>query len=580
MIRAAIYARFSSDLQRETSIEDQERICKERITQEGWHFTVPYTDFAISGASLERAGLRLLMSHAAAHEFDVLVVEGLDRISRDTEHMAGIYKRLSFYGVRIYSLTDGGFVSDIHIAFGGAKNALFLKDLAFKVKRGMRGRVENGKAIGRRTFGYDIVRRFDSRGEPVRGERSINEQEAMIVRRIFTHYAKGVSAHKIAMELNNEGIPSPEGKRWASSTLNGSRGNGKGILNNSTYVGELVWNRHSYHKNPDTEKKMRRLNDEKDWVTSQAPELRIVEQAIWDKVKARQAALAKKKKPHLKRRPKHLLSYLLKCGRCGGGYSTVSKTHYGCTNAKHTQGCTNKKTIGRAKLEKAVLDGIMQHILIPDMLDAFTKEYNHQMAHIQQSRTANISTYEQQMEKLDKEKARLVDAIKAGIPASELKDEFNKNAQARAECESLIKQFSQSTTKSVRPDMAQRFKQAIAKTKQDANNHVMGDEGIDTIRQLISKVVMTPNAERGKLDVHLHGDLAGLISPDEGGGLITSLKSIADQGLPDQQVMNTVGYLSKTIIDTDGYSIPPTNKIYNIPSSQLNCISASITTMV
>lgn len=542
MIRAAIYSRYSSDLQRETSIEDQNRVCKQRIEQEGWHLTVPYSDYAISGASMERPGLRLLMEHAARDEFDVVVVEGLDRLSRDTEHMPGIYKRLTFNGVRIFSLTDGGFVSDLHIAFGGAKNAMFLKDLAFKVKRGMSGRVESGKSICRRTFGYDIVRRFDSRGEPVRGERSINESEAAIIRRIFEAYAKGQSAHKIATTLNRENIPSPEGRKWNSTTINGDRKRGKGILNNETYMGRLVWNRHSYHKDPDTERKQKRINAQEDWVISEAPELRIIEQKIWDKVKEKQKSLAKKPRACQKRRPKHLLSYLLKCGKCGGGYSSVSKTHYGCSTAKHSQTCDNRKTIGRAKLEQAVINAIMKHILTPDMLEIFTTEYNQYLQHLQHSQKDNLKTYEKQLQKLDKEKAHLVDAIKAGIPASELKEEFNENAKQRAHCSELMAQGKLPKPKSVSPDMAERFRDACDKIKDDTQRQNVEDECIDLVRRLIEKVVMTPTPDKGKLNVQLHGDLAGLVGADKQASTgHNPPKSFADAGLQHQQVTNTVG---------------------------------------
>jgi DNA invertase Pin-like site-specific DNA recombinase len=70
-------------------------------------------------------------------------------------------------------------------------NALFLKDLAAKTHRGLRGRVEKGKAGGGLCYGYDVVKRIDSEGEPVRGERKINEGEAAIVRRIFREFAVG-----------------------------------------------------------------------------------------------------------------------------------------------------------------------------------------------------------------------------------------------------------------------------------------------------------------------------------------------------------------------------------------------------
>ena len=211
------------------------------------------------------------MDDATSGAFDVVVTEGFDRMSRDTEHMPGIYERLTYHGVQIYSLTDGGFASELHIVFGGAKNAMFLKDLAFKVKRGIAGKVASGKSISKKVYGYDVVRRFDSNGAPVRGERSINEEEAATVRRLFTLCSQGQSARKVAKTFNQEGIPSPSAKQWMATSINGNRYKGCGMLNNELYIGRAIWNRFSYHKDPDTEKRTRRMNDEKDWVISEIP---------------------------------------------------------------------------------------------------------------------------------------------------------------------------------------------------------------------------------------------------------------------------------------------------------------------
>src|SRR5437762_3436422 len=100
-MRAAIYARFSSDLQSAASIVDQVRLCRERIADEGWTFTDAYTDAAMSGASRLRPGYQKLLEDARRGEFDVVVAEALDRLSRDQEDVAGLFKQLSFAGVKL-----------------------------------------------------------------------------------------------------------------------------------------------------------------------------------------------------------------------------------------------------------------------------------------------------------------------------------------------------------------------------------------------------------------------------------------------------------------------------------------------
>jgi site-specific DNA recombinase len=91
-LRAVIYARYSSDLQREASIEDQLRVCRERASREGWIVVDTYADLASSGSTSFRNGYQLLHEHARLGKFDILLAEGLDRLSRDQEDIAALYK--------------------------------------------------------------------------------------------------------------------------------------------------------------------------------------------------------------------------------------------------------------------------------------------------------------------------------------------------------------------------------------------------------------------------------------------------------------------------------------------------------
>jgi site-specific DNA recombinase len=189
----------------------------------------------------------------------LVVSEALDRLSRDQEDVAALYKRLRFAGVTIVTLAEGE-ITDLHVGLKGTMNALYLKDLAAKTHRGLRGRVEAGRSAGGRCYGYDVVQERDGAGEPVRGKRRINPGEAAIVRRIFQAYAAGKSPKKIALELNREGVSGPDGGAWGPSTINGNRARGTDLLNNELYVGRLVWNRLRYVKDPETGKRVSRPN--------------------------------------------------------------------------------------------------------------------------------------------------------------------------------------------------------------------------------------------------------------------------------------------------------------------------------
>src|SRR5712664_578474 len=205
MTRVALYARYSSDNQRDGSIEDQLRICREKAARENWTVVSTYKDAGISGASMIlRPGIQTLLQDAQRQQFDVVLAEALDRISRDQADVATLFKHLRFAGVPIITLSEGE-ITELHVGLKGTMNALFLKDLAAKTHRGLRGRVEKGKAGGGRCYGYDVVKRTDSEGEPVRGERRINEAEAAIVGRIFREFAVGKSPRAIATDLNRAG---------------------------------------------------------------------------------------------------------------------------------------------------------------------------------------------------------------------------------------------------------------------------------------------------------------------------------------------------------------------------------------
>ena len=147
MIKAAIYARYSSDNQRDASIADQFRLCRLLADREGWTLEEEYSDHAVSGATLLRPGFQALMRDALKRRFDVVLAESLDRFSRDQEDTAGLFKRLTFVGVRIITLAEGE-INHLHVGLKGTMNALFLKDLADKTRRGLRGRVEAGKSGG------------------------------------------------------------------------------------------------------------------------------------------------------------------------------------------------------------------------------------------------------------------------------------------------------------------------------------------------------------------------------------------------------------------------------------------------
>jgi site-specific DNA recombinase len=122
MTRVALYARYSSDNQREASIEDQFRICREQAKREKWKVVGTYKDAGISGASMIlRPGIQALLQDAQAGLFDIVLAEALDRISRDQADVATLHNHLKFAGVPMVTLAEGE-ITELHVGLNGTMN--------------------------------------------------------------------------------------------------------------------------------------------------------------------------------------------------------------------------------------------------------------------------------------------------------------------------------------------------------------------------------------------------------------------------------------------------------------------------
>jgi DNA invertase Pin-like site-specific DNA recombinase len=326
--------RYSSENQRDASIEDQLRLCREHAERQGSTVVDSYSDRAISGASLIRPGIRKLMHDAQGGRFDLVLAEAMDRLSRDQEDVAAVYKRLMFAGVKIVTLSEGE-ISELHVGLKGTMNALFLKDLADKTRRGLRGRVV-GKPGGGLCYGYEVVRSIEPDGTPITGDRRINPAEAAIVERVFQAFAANSSPRQIVRRLNAEGIPGPSGQVWRETTIRGHAKRGTGFLNNELYIGRLVWNRLRYVKDPITGKRVSRLNPPSAWVITEVPELRIIDDDLWQS--------------------------------------------------------SNTRTIRRERLEARVLEGLKDRLLAPEVAAEAMRAYSEEINRLNRDRRLSIDS--------------------------------------------------------------------------------------------------------------------------------------------------------------------------------------------
>ena len=503
----AIYARYSSDLQSERSIQDQVAACKDYAKRIGLGEPyVVYSDAALSGASMAtRPGLLKLIDDMGARRMHAVVSEAIDRLSRDQADVHLIRRASTVSGVKLYTIADGE-VTSMVAGLKGIIAEAFLIDLAQKTRRGLIGVARSGRSAGGRCYGYRVVA-----GEE-RGRREIDEKEAAIVRRIYTAYASGVSPLKLVKTFNAENIPAPRGGPWRVSTLNGDIRAGDGILCQDLYRGRLVFNRRRFVKNPTTGRRSSILNPRSEWVVVDAPALRIIEDDLWEAVQARRRHVSPPPGALPQKRPQRLLSGLLRCGVCGGGCSIVGPEIYGCSAVRQSGACQQRKTIPARKLDHRVLGGLKRILLSPDLVAEAVKAYHEE----ENARRASASRRRVELERDLAELARRIDRLAEQLIETGAKALQPKLLAAEAEQAALEAQLATEPERdivSLNPRAAEIYRARIA----DLETALSGpDADVNTreaIRELISTIELLPDEnEREGWRITVHGDLGALLA--------------------------------------------------------------------
>ena len=509
-MRIAIYARYSSEHQHERSIDDQVRLCRERASAMAGDVVGIYADYAISGAHLKsRPEASRLLKEAQENRFDVVIAEALDRLSRDQEDVAGLYKRLRFANVKLITLSEGE-VDELHVGLKGTMNALFLRDLAAKIKRGQSGRIATGLSAGGLSYGYRVVKKLDDRGEPMRGLREIDEVLADVVRRIFREYASGRSARTIAAGLNRDGVSSPFGRHWAASTINGNLKRHSGLLYNEAFVGFLVFNRVAMIKNPETGRRVSRPNPQEKWQVVEAAHLRIVSDEIWDAVQARKRIYGGRR-THERRRPRHMFSGLV---RCGASYTIKNRDQLACSAHREKGTCDNNRTIRVADLERRVLGGIERRLLAPETIAEFLQEYQAEQKRLRTEACRQQREADKRMSALDRQIINIVDAIAEGVATAAMKAKLIELEGEKETLSSKMAGFAQADNVVVlHPAAVDAYRKKVAElqaalTTDDQERR----EAMEIVRSLVSAIHVVPLEGRGQVELQVRGALAELLN--------------------------------------------------------------------
>ncbi len=377
--RVAVYARYSSDLQSENSIDDQARRARDTVSRCGGDPTraVVFPDFAMSGTTMERPGLEALLRAVDEGRVDVILTEDVSRISRDIGDAATIFKRLQFAGVPLIGLSDGidtsGKQGKLTYAFKSMMAEWYIDELRDRTLRGLEGRALAGLATGGVPFGFTTVPVTDERGR-ICHEIAIDPEAEKIVRRIFGLYLDGKSLTQIAHLLNREHVPSPRAgskhKRmgWGSSTI-------RAMLYNDKYAGIWRFKERQWVKVPGTNKRRPKARAAEEVITLDRPELRIVHADLWDAVRARLDATKKqytkdgKGKQSVRNRGNYVLSGILVCDVCGTTltvYGGSTQRYYKCGTHRSKGTCPNDMTIREDIARKKILAMIRDALMTPE----------------------------------------------------------------------------------------------------------------------------------------------------------------------------------------------------------------------
>jgi hypothetical protein len=472
------------------------------------------------------------MEAAREGAFKIVIVEALDRLSRDMEDLAGIYKRLTFLGIEIRAVHDGT-ADSILVGIRGLVGQLQLQDTAKKVRRGMAGVLRDGRHPGGRAYGYRAV--------PGRkGVLEIVEQEAEVVQRIFAAYVSGETPRQIAVALNRDGIPPPRGKRWNASTINGNAQRGVGIILNDLYAGRIVWNKVRMLKNPDTGRRISRPNPRSEWQSIEAPHLRIVDPEMFEK--AQQVKAAKAGKPsHQKRRPSHILSGLLRCSSCGSGMVAYGRADTGrrrvrCSAMYESGTCDNKRSVYLDTVERLVLDGMREQLRDPRLIQAYVRAYNTEREKAAATANTARARMESRLANLAAERRRMVDLIVKGVVDEEDgRDRLAAMKARRQELEAELAGLAEAPKViTLHPATMERYLATVDRLAVNLTSHAAHPDTKGTVvadlRALIHSV--TVHAQRDhRLEVEVKGRLAALIGGTPFPQRIVGTRVVAEAGL-------------------------------------------------
>jgi site-specific DNA recombinase len=471
-MNGVIYARYSSDNQREESIEGQLRECQEYADRQGITVFGTYIDRALSAKTDNRPEFQRMIRDSAKHLFDVVIVWKLDRFARNRYDSAYYKMMLKKNGVKVLSAKEN--ISDRpegilleSMLEGYAK--FYSAELSEKILRGMQENAlkckYNGGAL---PLGYttDREQRY-----------LIDAVTAPVVQEIFTSYAGGATVKEICDTLNERGIKTQYGNAFNKNSLHR-------MLNNRRYIGEYIYR--------DTV------------IPGGIPA--IIPAALFDRVQQRMEKNVKAPARE-KADVKYLLTTKLFCGKCGAfmvgesGTSKTGKTHYyyKCANVKRFKTC-QKRSVQKDWIENFVVDYTMKYVLVDGAIEHIADD----IMDLQQSENVILPSLHRQLKDTQKGIDNMLDAIQQGIITPSTKQRLDELEAAKEKLEISILQEEMQKPLLTREQVVfwiSRFKKGNAKDQ--AFRSKLIDASVNSVYLYDDKMVLTYNYKDGAKTVSL-----------------------------------------------------------------------------
>lgn len=418
-MKAVIYARYSSDNQREESIEGQLRDCMQYAEYNDIQVVGTYIDRAMSAKTDNRPNFQQMIKDSAKRLFDVIIVWKLDRFARNRFDSAYYKNILKKNGVRVISakesISEGAEGIILESVLEGYAE-YYSVELAEKVNRGMTDNALKAMSNGGITpLGYYLD---DEQ------HLQIDERKAPFVREIFQRYADGEMIKAIIDDMNARGVgitvrmKKKAGKKAYEKPL--GYNNVRRMLSNRKYIGEYRF---------------------KDIVIEDAIPA-IIDKDLFEKVQKRIAVNTRAPAIH-KAEDEYLLTTHLFCGKCkammigdsGKGKRGTVYHYYKCVNTKKRHTC-DKKAIGKEKIENAVIKAVMDKI----MDDKLMEQLSYKLYDLQMQGSSILPALQAQLSNVENAIDNILNAIQQGIVLESTKKRLSDLENCKKELEIEIVQ--------------------------------------------------------------------------------------------------------------------------------------------